>query len=104
MSTACVQINQKAERIKYYIDNYTTTDPQTIIQTFDELSILLIHTSAHLVDFYTLSRIFKRFNLQTTNPQKRRSTDEPETANNIIIYAGDAHCNTYRRFFKEIGF
>ena len=102
--TACVQINQKAERIKYYIDNYTTTDPQTIIQTFDELSILLIHTSAHLVDFYTLSRIFKRFNLQTTNPQKRRSTDEPETASNIIIYAGDAHCNTYRRFFKEIGF
>jgi hypothetical protein len=31
------------------------------------------------------------------------ATDQPSTASNIIIYAGDRHSDRYRRFLKEIG-
>ena len=31
------------------------------------------------------------------------TTDQPSTANNIIIYAGDYHSDRYRRFLKSIG-
>jgi hypothetical protein len=31
------------------------------------------------------------------------ATDQPSTANNIIIYAGDYHCDRYRRFLKSVG-
>ena len=99
-----VLIQQKIELIKYYMDNDTMIEPQTIVDYFDDLMYLVLNTNSLLVDFYTLSRIFKRFNLQPENEQKRRTTDEPENASNIIIYAGNTHCNIYRKFLKEIGF
>jgi hypothetical protein len=93
------------EQAKLIIDNYTMEiDPQTIIKYFEDLTYLLIDTNSVIVDAYTLSRIFKKFNLHPENKEKRRTTDEPETASNIIIYAGNNHCNTYRKFLKTIGF
>ena len=95
-------INKQAKLI---IDNYTTEiDPQTIIKYFYDLTFLLINTNAVIVDAYTLSRIFKKFNLYPENKEKIRTTDEPETASNIIIYAGNNHSNTYRKFLEKIGF
>ena len=76
----------------------------TIIQYFKALITYAIEINFVIVDCYILCRIFKKFNLQPENPQKRRSTDEPETPSNIIIYAGDDHCIIYRKFLKEIGF
>ena len=54
-------------------------------------------------DAYLLARIFKKFNIN--NPLiKHRPTDEPEEPHNIIIYAGDMHSETYRKFLKYLGF
>lgn len=107
--TTSVLINQKTklietELIKYQTGQQNVIEPQTILEYFYDLMYLVLSTNSLLVDFYTLSRIFKRFNLQPDNPQKRRTTDEPETPSNIIIYAGNNHCNMYRKFLKEIGF
>jgi len=88
----------------YHNMNDHSIEPATFIQQFDYLVTFLILINSVIVDCYTLCRIFKKFNLQPDNPQKRRSTDEPESPSNIIIYAGDLHCNRYRKFLKEIGF
>ena len=89
---------------KFLIENTDKIDDLTIIQYFNALTTYAIGINFVIVDCYILCRIFKKFNLQPENPQKRRSTDEPETPSNIIIYAGDDHCNIYRKFLKEIGF
>ena len=75
-----------------------------IIYYFHSLIMFAIEINFVIVDCYILCRIFKKFNLQPDNQQKIRSTDEPESPSNIIIYAGDDHCVTYRKFLKEIGF
>ena len=75
-----------------------------IIYYFHSLITFAIEINFVIVDSYILCRIFKKFNLQPDNQQKIRSTDEPESPSNIIIYAGDDHCVTYRKFLKEIGF
>ena len=92
------------EQAKLIMELDPTIDPQTIIKYFHDLTFLLIDTNSVLVDAYTLSRIFKKFNLYPENEQKIRTSDEPETASNIIIYAGNNHSNTYRKFLEKIGF
>ena len=51
-----------------------------------------------IVDIYALSRIFKSFNLGY------KEKYEPKIPKNIIIYAGDGHCETYRQFLKYMNF
>jgi hypothetical protein len=59
--------------------------------------------NARVPDFYTLARIFKEYD--TSKPAARGKTcDQPRVAHNIIIYAGNYHSNTYRRFLESIGF
>jgi hypothetical protein len=106
-STKTVNNLQSIKEITDIIVYYTyngNIDPNIFIAQFNELRKFLIPINAAVVDCYTLSRIFKRFNLQPENPQKRRTTDEPETPSNIIIYAGNNHSNRYRKFLKEIHF
>jgi hypothetical protein len=96
-------IKETAIFLHYSINDHSI-EPATIIYQISILSNLLILVNSVIVDCYILCRIFKKFNLQPDNPQKRRTTDEPETPSNIIIYAGNTHCDRYRNFLKEIHF
>ena len=97
------RIQEITNNIVYYSHN-DKMEPNMFIEHFNELRKFLIPINAATVDCYTFCRIFKKFNLQPENPQKRRFTDEPETPSNIIIYSGDNHSIRYRKFLKEIGF
>ena len=48
-------------------------------------------------DSYLLARLFKDFDIDSD----KRPTDEPGQPHNIIIYAGNAHSNRYRKFLEE---
>lgn len=65
---------------------------------FDNLKDLSIILGKIIVDIYALSRIFKSFNLGY------KEKYEPKIPKNIIIYAGDGHCETYRQFLKYMNF
>ena len=60
--------------------------------------------NAIVIDGYLLARVFKKFNIDTEDINKKRPTDEPEEPHNIIIYAGDAHSTVYRKFLTQLGF
>jgi hypothetical protein len=64
---------------------------------------LLIDPESIIVDYYALLRIFTNFNMTDMEKAYTGATDQPSTANNIIIYAGDYHSDRYRRFLKSIG-
>lgn len=57
-----------------------------------------------VIDGYLLARVFKKFNIDTTDLNKKRPTDEPEEPHNIIIYAGNDHSKVYRKFLTQLGF
>jgi hypothetical protein len=51
-----------------------------------------------------LARVFKKFDIDTQDLNKKRQTDEPKEPHNIIIYAGNAHSKVYRKFLTQLGF
>lgn len=74
-----------------------------LINSIDSLfSNEIMIFNALISDAYLLARIFKTF--QIYDPDKKRATDEPEEPHNIIIYAGNAHSQRYRKFLKCLGF
>jgi hypothetical protein len=76
----------------------------SLIESYVEKTIsLLLLPHAILADFYTLLRIFKIFDMTDMEKAYVGATDQPSSASNIIIYAGDFHSDRYRRFLKEIG-
>ena len=72
------------------------------------MRFVLINTS--VMDTYTLSRIFKKFDVTKPKAKYQSTTNhQPESPHNIIIYAGQLHCYKYRQFLEyikseEIGF
>jgi hypothetical protein len=60
--------------------------------------------NSFIIDAYLLARLFKKFDIDTEDPLKKRSTDEPEEPHNIIIYGGTSHCKIYRKFLTQLGF
>lgn len=60
-----------------------------------------VSTNARTIDAYTLARMFKNFNIDRPSQPFDSSNDQPISPHNIIIYAGDAHSVTYRRFLEE---
>ena len=92
-------------------DKHELKIEELLIENFTELegcigilSEQLTEINYLIVDGYLLGRIFKTFDIYTTDPKKQRPTDEPEEPHNIIIYAGIYHSNNYRRFLDNIGF
>lgn len=90
----------------------TYTEDEDELKSFDDSLIelyvkntisLLTEPHGILADFYTLLRIFKNFNMTDMEKAYTGATDQPSSASNIIIYAGDYHSDRYRRFLKEIG-
>ena len=75
-------------------------------QLLDALSVLnnsTVMINARVVDVYTLSRIFKKFDTKKSKDVGFNINYQPEIPHNIIIYAGDAHSDVYRKFLKYIG-
>lgn len=67
---------------------------------YNDINILydtLLNINALVMDFYTLCRIFKTFNVQN-------KFDQPEKPHNIIYYAGAAHTEKIENFLLSIGF
>ena len=75
---------------------------ENLIIDFENMIMTVMAPNARVPDAYTLARIFKKFKIDTTNLDKKRDTDEPEEAHNIIIYAGDYHSDIYRKFLGEV--
>jgi hypothetical protein len=67
------------------------------IKLFSQILInkmVSIHSS--LMDGYTMARVFKKFNVKKSN--------QPEEPHNVIIYAGDEHCDNYRKLLSSLGY
>ncbi len=74
------------------------------VDSFRQVYDATVAPNARIPDAYTLARIFKDFDT-TKHVFKGGSWDQPKQAHNIIIYAGDSHSRTYRKFLnKELGF
>jgi len=93
---------------KYYNEQKSSYDFSADITKEENIELLYdlikIHDYFILInslipDGYLLARVFKEFNNEDL--EKRRPTDEPKNPHNIIIYAGDAHANRYRKFLEE---
>lgn len=61
-----------------------------------DLSRYMITIGALRIDIYTICRLFKKFNVESSN--------QPDEAYNSIIYTGNYHSNTYRNFLENTGF
>ena len=103
---SCKVINTTAKLImdNSKLINRNSLKDIELIDDFETLIITIIFINASVIDAYVLARIFKKFNLEPIKIENRRSTDEPDEARNIIIYAGNMHCTTYRKFLQENGF
>jgi len=89
---------------KTYTEDKLKSFDDSLIESYVEKTIsLLLDPHVILADFYTLLRIFKNFVMTDMEKAYVGATDQPSSASNIIIYAGDSHSDRYRRFLKEIG-
>jgi len=57
-----------------------------------------------VADTYALARMFKNFNMKDMQKAYTGAIDQPRNAHNIIIYTGDLHAQTYRKFLNSINF
>ena len=81
-------------------DEYTDAE---FIDAFTTIKISILTVNAIYTDLYTLLRIFKTFNMSEMKEKAyKEATDQPDKAHNIIIYGGDFHSQTYRKFFTDI--
>jgi len=64
-----------------------------------------ISIRALVADTYLLARVFKDFNMNEIEEKGYKgATDQPDKAHNIIIYAGNAHAQIYRKFLDQLEF
>lgn len=81
--------------VSYLYNNINNVDKK-YLQYLKNFDLFTVPINSLIVDTYTLSRIFKEFNIKNKLLQ-------PVKPQNIIVYAGDAHCDAYRDFFDYIG-
>lgn len=79
----------------------SSEDADIIISYVKMFRHFLLHMESLIADAYLLSRVFKKFNINTDEPKKKRGFDEPQTPHNVIIYAGDSHAQRYRKFLEN---
>ena len=92
------EILKEEEKKKIY-DEFKKIQPHLKI-----ISRLVMPYNALLADSYVLARIFKKFDIDTEDSNKKRPTDEPQEPHNIIIYSGYRHSQVYRKFLIQLGF
>lgn len=88
----------KWRHIKYYISKLLldSASSDAIVEIAGKLGLIILNIAIIMVDVYTLSRVFKKFNVKNVN--------QPEEPTNIIIYAGNHHSKRYRKFLKNNGY
>ena len=95
-----------------YKDNKETfkiiigTNYLNILQMIDDIVYIVISISSVLMDSYVLSRVLKdEFNMDESSKKYKlnyeKYGEEHIYIKNIIIYAGESHCNNYREFLDE---
>jgi hypothetical protein len=92
------QIKNVCIDLIYIIENKLPSSYSNLYSDyFDVVNNYLILLEALIMDVYTISRIFKRFDIKSGILQ-------PSEVSNIIIYTGEAHSDIYREFLVYIGF
>jgi hypothetical protein len=90
------------KNVSIILENDKYTDVE-FINAFITIKRSIIIVNALYTDLYTLLRIFKTFNMSEIKEKAyKEATDQPDKAHNIIIYGGDFHGQTYRKFFTDI--
>jgi len=69
---------------------------------FEDLIKYIVKPTAIIPDVYLLARMFKDFDMTKMKTHANDVTDQPNKAYNVIIYTGNNHANTYRRYLKDI--
>ena len=75
----------------------------TISSIYKVFTTQVLYFNVIITDAYLLARIFKTFKIDNPHIEQRK-TDEPAEPHNIIIYAGNFHCQNYRKFLRSLGF
>jgi len=70
---------------------------EEMVRIFTLLESLLIDFDVVAMDIYTISRIFREFNVKP-------GIDQPKLISNVIIYAGAFHTGIYRTFLQSLNF
>jgi hypothetical protein len=86
------------------IFNYSHKDKAFILAMKTIVSDKIIVPMSLVADTYALARIFKNFDMNDMQKAYTGATDQPRKAHNIIIYTGDLHAQTYRKFLDSINF
>ena len=85
-----------------FINNFITNLPKNkfpIFTQYDTLKTIVVTNltfESIFMDIYLLARVFRKF-----NNEKYKNSKEPE---NIIIYVGDKHAQTYRKILNQLKF
>ena len=82
------------------------SSPYEVLTAYKQINLCIFVPCARISDAYTLARMFKKFNMKELQEKGYEGdTDQPDEARNIIIYAGNAHSELYRKFLeKKLGF
>ena len=77
-----------------------------VLTAYRQINLCILVPCARISDAYTLARMFKKFNMKELQEKGYEgATDQPDEARNIIVYAGNAHSELYRKFLeKKLGF
>jgi hypothetical protein len=77
---------------------------KVILDSFKNVGLCLTSLVSYGPDLYTLCRMFKTFNVKKQPFVNAYKSDQPKKMHNIVIYAGDAHSQRYRRLLNSLGF
>lgn len=92
------RFHEMSQRITRTIYNILDKNHNNLVteQDINYLGNFTTNITSIFMDGYTLSRIFKKFNVKDSN--------QPEEPHNIIIYTGNYHSNNYRDFLASNGY
>ena len=82
---------------KFNFTEITAEHINILLYNIKRLLEELIEINSIIPDAYLLSRIFKKFKVESG----KRATDEPDRPRNIIIYAGNGHSDRLRTILEE---
>jgi hypothetical protein len=75
------------------------TAPILNLKDFQDFKEYCSYLAMLKVDMYCLARVFKTYDVHKNNPV---GSFQPVESKNIIIYAGDDHCQTYIEFLEYL--
>ena len=86
---------------------YETADNISFVNSTIIVNQICRDLICNLADIYNMCRVFKVFDIDNKDKSPYEGAiyqDQPRRAHNIIIYAGDFHCEIYRKFLVYMDF